>query len=55
MSEEIINPNPSVGPNPADAPETPSEGANVFGYDVASQASSTFKPQPNPASPLAAG
>ena len=50
MSEEL---NPKVGPNPADDPETPNPEANVFGYDVASQAK--VGPSPNPNSPLAAG
>jgi hypothetical protein len=46
---------PKVGPNPSDTPETPPETAQVFGYDVASQASTTPVSRPNPASPLAAG
>jgi hypothetical protein len=53
-SEEIVNPNPSVGPNPSDAPAEPPAEAKVFGYNVAQQGS-VFVPQPNPASPLAAG
>jgi len=48
---------PKAGPNAADAPEVTSENANVFGYDVASQAKrGNPAPQaPNVNSPLAAG
>lgn len=53
MSEELT---PKVGPNPSDSPATPDPEANVFGYDVASQARVGSNPnKPNPNSPLAAG
>lgn len=52
MSEELT---PKLGPNPADAPETPPAEAKVFGYDVASQPRNDFASKPNPNSPLAAG
>lgn len=52
MEEELT---PKIGPNEADAPAVPPENANVFGYDVASQAGTVSASQPNPASPLAAG
>lgn len=52
MAEELES---KTGPNESDAPVTPPETANVFGYDVASQAGTTRASQPNPASPLAAG
>ena len=45
---------PTTAPN--SAPEAP-EGANVFGYDVASEANNASNAQntPSPHSPLAAG
>ena len=46
---------PKVGPNPSDTAGTPPETAQVFGYDVASQAATTPASKPNPVSPLAAG
>jgi hypothetical protein len=46
---------PKVGPSEADAPATPPETANVFGYDVAANAGTVAPSKPNPASPLAAG
>jgi hypothetical protein len=46
---------PKVGPNEADAPVAAPETANVYGYDVASQAKTVAPSKPNPASPLAAG
>lgn len=52
MSDESTQ---KLGPNPADAPETPPENANVFGYNVASQTKTEFVTKPNPNSPLAAG
>lgn len=51
-SEVIV---PKAGPNPADAPEAPPETAQVFGYNVASEAKKSFVPEANPNSPLAAG
>ena len=54
MSEELELTS-KTGPNPSDSPETPPADANVFGYDVASQASNTRSSAPNPHSPLAAG
>jgi len=51
-SEVIV---PKSGPNLADAPEAPPENANVFGYNVASEAKKSFVPESNPNSPLAAG
>jgi len=53
MSESELT--PKAGPNPADAPEAPPETAQVFGYDVASEAKKSFVPKSNPNSPLAAG
>lgn len=45
-----------TGPNEADSPSIPPEDANVFGYNVASEASNrSVVSQPNPNSPLAAG
>lgn len=52
MSEEVIS---KIGPNESDSPAPAPETANVFGYDVASQAGSVRESKPNPASPLAAG
>lgn len=52
MSEETT---PKIGPNEADAPAAAPETANVFGYDVASQARTSAPSAPNPTSPLAAG
>ena len=53
MSEELT---PKVGPNLSDSPATPDPEANVFGYDVASQARVGSNPnKPNPNAPLAAG
>jgi hypothetical protein len=43
---------PKVAPN---AEPTPAEEANVFSYDVSTQASVPAPSKPNPASPLAAG
>lgn len=53
MSEETSK----VGPNAADSPAEVSSEANVFGYDVASQArnGAAAAAQVNPNSPLAAG
>jgi len=52
MSEDL---NPKLGPNLADAPETPPVDAKVFGYNVAQQVRSNYVSKPNPNSPLAAG
>lgn len=46
---------PKVGPNESDAPSEAPENAQVFGYDVASNARTVAPTKPNPASPLAAG
>jgi hypothetical protein len=46
---------PKMGPNEADAPVSAPETANVFDYNVASNASTPAPVKPNPASPLAAG
>ena len=46
---------PKVGPTAADAPEATPETANVFDYNVASNARTVAPAKPNPASPLAAG
>ena len=46
---------PKVGPTAADAPEAAPETANVFGYNVASQAKTAPAQKANPNSPLAAG
>jgi hypothetical protein len=52
MTEEVIS---KIGPNESDSPTPAPETANVFGYDVASQAGTVTASQPNPSSPLAAG
>ena len=52
MSEDLT---PKLGPNEADSPAPTPEDAKVFGYDVASQVSTSTPQKPNPNSPLAAG